>query len=641
MCIAAAVTIGYFAHFPHSYWIAVTVAWISKPGAGDTTIRVIARVAGTMLGIVVVIVLAWAIPLYPWDTVPLIGLAVVVVVGFLVPNYAIAMVGFTTFILLVFSLSGDPVEATSLDRLVATLIGGAIVVPMSLLWPLYISQLLVLRFTAKKKRVALKLHMLLFALFGLVCMTIRVADPSAVYGRLSQGFNNEMVAQTTSAVLYAAASWIVASTRSLYLQINQPMPRFVAPALYVSVVVYHLCQTITVLVQTLIRDQVPSHYSPMAVMRLTVLLDATQNCELLFLVTCCWYLCLQLRKKIASFLQQSTRVGERHQRQVRGPYEVADASHQRAPTQHAFTFVRPQRQDSMANQQPLTLQRNATLGLISPSRAPPPKSLATFLTQQNKSALLLRVSSIGGSVGGGGGGGGGGAKVHPLGSLAPTSPTLSPVSPGLPQAAGAGSSSSSATPVGTAAPAGLPPSLPGTGTGSIGGGGGGSGGGGVSGGGGGPGLVHSPTLLASPTFTAGPVSSNHMVVDRAQLFDAALRKITSISLASTILVLVAIYNTVSDFQLFAQGEVEKKDIYGKDPLVYSLLGSLAMTLLATALFVIVWYVFPLPCQTCSAPQCRFRSHSMCSHSVSFEFEFVHVCGLLSLLGTFGRPHRCG
>ncbi len=136
MCIAAAVTIGYFAHFPHSYWIAVTVAWISKPGAGDTTIRVIARVAGTMLGIVVVIVVAWAIPLYAWDTVPLIGLAVVVVVGFLVPNYAIAMVGFTTFILLVFSLSGDPVDATSLDRLVATLIGGAIVVPMSLLWPL-------------------------------------------------------------------------------------------------------------------------------------------------------------------------------------------------------------------------------------------------------------------------------------------------------------------------------------------------------------------------------------------------------------------------------------------------------------------------------------------------------------------------
>jgi len=136
MCIAAAVAIGYFADFPHSYWIAVTVAWISKPGAGDTTIRVIARVAGTMLGIVVVIVVAWAIPLYRWDTVALIGLAVVVVVGFLVPNYAIAMVGFTTFILLVFSLSGDPVDATSLDRLVATLIGGAIVVPMSLLWPM-------------------------------------------------------------------------------------------------------------------------------------------------------------------------------------------------------------------------------------------------------------------------------------------------------------------------------------------------------------------------------------------------------------------------------------------------------------------------------------------------------------------------
>jgi len=136
MCITTAVTIGYFADFPHSYWIAVTVAWISKPGAGDTTIRVIARVAGTMLGIVVVIVVAWAIPLYRWDTVALIGLAVVVVVGFLVPNYAIAMVGFTTFILLVFSLSGDPVDATSLDRLVATLIGGAIVVPMSLLWPL-------------------------------------------------------------------------------------------------------------------------------------------------------------------------------------------------------------------------------------------------------------------------------------------------------------------------------------------------------------------------------------------------------------------------------------------------------------------------------------------------------------------------
>ena len=122
-------------HFPHDYWIAVTVAWIAKPGAGDTYLKVASRLAGTCLGaLLTLLVFVVFRPDAAWSLV-LLGFAAVVTVFFLVPNYAWCIAGFTMFVLVAFWLQGDPVDSTAPARMLATLIGGIIVLLASLLWP--------------------------------------------------------------------------------------------------------------------------------------------------------------------------------------------------------------------------------------------------------------------------------------------------------------------------------------------------------------------------------------------------------------------------------------------------------------------------------------------------------------------------
>ena len=70
---------------------------------------------------------------------------------------------------------------------------GYLAILLALLWPLFIVQMLVLRFTPKKKIVPLKRAMLSFGFFGLITLSMRVPDSSSVYGRLTFGYNNAMV----------------------------------------------------------------------------------------------------------------------------------------------------------------------------------------------------------------------------------------------------------------------------------------------------------------------------------------------------------------------------------------------------------------------------------------------------------------
>ena len=35
----------------HGYWLPMTVAWVSRPALGETTVKVTARVAGTLVGV--------------------------------------------------------------------------------------------------------------------------------------------------------------------------------------------------------------------------------------------------------------------------------------------------------------------------------------------------------------------------------------------------------------------------------------------------------------------------------------------------------------------------------------------------------------------------------------------------------------
>lgn len=112
--------------FPHSYWIPMTVAWITRPDLNGTVERVVLRVLGTLLGIAVAG--TFIINLQPDDAVSVLmtALAVFIVLVFLVPNYAIAVVGITIFVFFLFDIVGYPVKQMIETRIVSTLMAAAL-----------------------------------------------------------------------------------------------------------------------------------------------------------------------------------------------------------------------------------------------------------------------------------------------------------------------------------------------------------------------------------------------------------------------------------------------------------------------------------------------------------------------------------
>ena len=118
----------------HSYWIPVTVAWVTLPDSHLTNVKLVARIAGTMVG-----ALATAILLLPWMHQPaiaalVVGVGVFLTAAFLFAFYAVAVAGITMVILGLFSVVGDPVGENIIVRIVATIVAAGIVALVTLSW---------------------------------------------------------------------------------------------------------------------------------------------------------------------------------------------------------------------------------------------------------------------------------------------------------------------------------------------------------------------------------------------------------------------------------------------------------------------------------------------------------------------------
>lgn len=113
--------------FPHSYWIPMTVAWISRPDRDGTVEKVTLRVAGTLLGVAIAGSLIALTPATSGESLAMIGIACYVVLAFLAPNYAIAVTGITCFTFFLFHLVGYPLDGSILTRVGSTLLAAALV----------------------------------------------------------------------------------------------------------------------------------------------------------------------------------------------------------------------------------------------------------------------------------------------------------------------------------------------------------------------------------------------------------------------------------------------------------------------------------------------------------------------------------
>lgn len=133
--VGAATALAAALDLPHPYWLPLTVAWVSRPGLGETTVKVAARVLGTVLGIALA---AFIVEILDPGRVGLaLALAATAAVagGFLTAAYAVAVGGITAFVILLFRILGQQVESAYPSRMVATLIGGALVLLAALCWP--------------------------------------------------------------------------------------------------------------------------------------------------------------------------------------------------------------------------------------------------------------------------------------------------------------------------------------------------------------------------------------------------------------------------------------------------------------------------------------------------------------------------
>ncbi|MFC4528206.1 TIGR01666 family membrane protein [Dyella halodurans] len=126
--LAVALLVGYAVlhavHPRHGYWILLTTLLVCQPSYGATRIRLVQRVSGTLIGLV----LGWAtlrlLPFGPWQ-MPLIVASGVMFFAARLRRYTTATAAITLFVVLCFNQVGNGYEVMW-PRLLDTLIGAAI-----------------------------------------------------------------------------------------------------------------------------------------------------------------------------------------------------------------------------------------------------------------------------------------------------------------------------------------------------------------------------------------------------------------------------------------------------------------------------------------------------------------------------------
>lgn len=110
----------------HKYWVALTVAWVARPGYGITIGRVVARTAGTLLGLALITVVLVAVEPGMWGLVLICGISAYLMFAAMPVNYAFAVIFVTTLIVTLLGMTGDSLESSIVNRAIGTVLGGVL-----------------------------------------------------------------------------------------------------------------------------------------------------------------------------------------------------------------------------------------------------------------------------------------------------------------------------------------------------------------------------------------------------------------------------------------------------------------------------------------------------------------------------------
>lgn len=134
-CLSVADVLARLPALPRAYWLPMTVAIVLKPDFAATFTRGLARLAGTIFGLLLATALVYAVFGQVAGRVALVGLLVLVVRSVGPANYGLTVMAITALVVVLTSLAGADPGATILERGTYTLAGGALALTAYAVWP--------------------------------------------------------------------------------------------------------------------------------------------------------------------------------------------------------------------------------------------------------------------------------------------------------------------------------------------------------------------------------------------------------------------------------------------------------------------------------------------------------------------------
>jgi uncharacterized membrane protein YccC len=133
--LAVATALYRLVDLPRGYWVPLTVAFVLKPDFGATFSRGLQRYAGTIIGAVLASAITALLDPGHWTLVVLVGVFAAGIYTFILANYLLFTTSVTALIVFFVAFDGVSEWTAVPDRLLDTLIGGALTLAAYWLWP--------------------------------------------------------------------------------------------------------------------------------------------------------------------------------------------------------------------------------------------------------------------------------------------------------------------------------------------------------------------------------------------------------------------------------------------------------------------------------------------------------------------------
>lgn len=133
----AAWVIGVLVLTDHQYWLPLTVAWVTRPEYGGTVGRVVSRILGTLVGLIIVGLILYGYPPNVVSMLICVGVfSVFMYIAFPV-NYALTVTMVTCLIVTLLQIAGSGLIESLTNRGLATLIAGILIIVAARIGPTY------------------------------------------------------------------------------------------------------------------------------------------------------------------------------------------------------------------------------------------------------------------------------------------------------------------------------------------------------------------------------------------------------------------------------------------------------------------------------------------------------------------------